>query len=250
MTGTIYFIGTHIGNEDDMSKRTIKMLKSAKNIVVENKILFEGLTKNLHIKIDKKNIVEFDTLSGYSPEKEKEINQWALKLLKENQDVYVVADDGMPGIADPGEALARECIKNNINISATPGPSCIVAAAVISGCGHNFSFEAFLPTNKTEWKDFLQQKHKNKAPMIIVLRNEIKGMLLTETEDFLAEIENLWGDTRATLLYNLTTSKEKTIRGYTSVLRKYHMENKALGDTVMMVLDPTNERLAVNTDIA
>lgn len=236
----LYLVGLPVGNWQDMPPRNLELLSSAKYLVVENEEIFDKIKEILNLQ-PLVEIIYIGSMQKFDTAKEPKAIKKILNLLKQDQDVYVISDDGMPGIADPGEMITREAIKHGYKVSATPGPSSIIAAASVAGCQHNFSFEAFLPEDKKQRSRMLQIKSSNQAPMIFMLVNNDKSRVYEVLEDM---IEN-WGDRNGALCYNLTSNKETVLRDRLSGLRIYHENHGYDGDLVMLVIDGKTPMLSM-----
>ena len=227
--GKLILVGTPIGNPHDMSIRAFNYLKEAKNIIAENPKDFNKLLNTIGLDKTNANIMFAHTWPEYIGE-EPLIKQ-AIELLKSGEDVYVVCDAGMPGVADPGSVLIRECIKENIFVTSTPGPSAIVVAATITGCGDNFYFGGFISKDKHLRNLQLEQTFTNPMPNLFMLIND--QTYITEVLD---DLIKKWGDRNGALCYNLTTSTEYTVFGRISDLKDHYV--KYYGDNeVMLVID-------------
>src|SRR5699024_9558538 len=79
------------------------------------------------------------------------------KLL-EGQNIACITDAGTPGISDPGEELVKQAHEAGVTVTSLPGPAACITALTMSGRStRRFAFEAFLPTDKQERKDVLQE---------------------------------------------------------------------------------------------
>lgn len=252
--GNLYLVGLHIGNLDDVSPRSFNYIKNAKNIVIEREEAFDGIWESLGIDSSGYNIISIEYASnGGEPgiSYEKIYMQKVVDLLNNGEDVYVIADEGMPGVADPGAMLVAEAIKNGIVVKSTPGPSVAIAAAAVTGTMHNFSFESFLPFVSQQRKQFLEDRKHNMYPMIIVLRNEIRdpegrGILFgDEIPQFLQECIDVLGHKRyAALCYDLTMPQEKVISGTLEYLQKYFNEAPRERALITIVIDAQSGKMA------
>ena len=66
-------------------------------------------------------------------------------------DVGIISEAGCPGIADPGAELVDLAHQHQYPVIPLVGPSSILLALIASGCnGQNFSFNGYLPVNKSE----------------------------------------------------------------------------------------------------
>lgn len=234
--GKLILVGTPIGNLHDMSIRIFNYIKQAKNIIAENPKDFNILLNTLGLDKSDANIMYAHTWPEYIGDKP--LIPKALELLKSGEDVYVVCDGGMPGIADPGYLLIKECIKENIPVISTPGPSAVIVASTVTGCGDNFYFGGFLSKDKPSRNLQLQQTFTNPMPNLFVLVND-----QTYVDEVLKDLIQKWGDRKGALCYNLTTSKEYTTFGTLSELQKHYINNFYGEDQVMIVIDGLDETL-------
>lgn len=253
--GILYLVGLHIGNVDDVSKRTLDYIKNAKNLVIEREEAFERIWPSLGIEKPNANLISIEYTSnggepGFSNE-EKYTNE-VINLLNNGEDVYVLADEGMPGVADPGTLLVQQAIQNGIVVKSTPGPSIAMAATAVTGTMHNFIFESFLPFEKEHRIQFLKVRKDALYPMVIVLRNEIRDPLARgpmygdEIPNFLDECIDVLGEKRgAALCYNLTMPNERVIRGSLQRLKEYFNGREREPSLITMVIDSKHGHMAV-----
>lgn len=248
----LYLVGLPVGNWQDMPPRNLELLSSAKYLVVENEEIFDNIKERLNLQ-PSVEIIYIGTMREYKTlSNERRSTDRVLELLKSGEDVYVISDDGMPGIADPGEMITRKAVENGFDISATPGPSSIIAAVSVAGCQHNFSFEAFLTKNpEAEDIEFerlrqLNNKINKECPMVFMLRNYRSGPNQDEVIEVLSDMMKVWGHRNGVLCYNLTTPNESIVRGSLYKLIEYHKSNKSNGDDmVMLVIDGKTPMLSM-----
>ena len=146
--GTLYVVGTPIGNLEDMTLRAIRVLREADVIAAEDTRVTRTLLAAHEIRTP---LVSFHEFSG--PEK---VRQLVDRL--QEQDVALVSDAGMPGLSDPGFPLIRAALEAGIPVVPIPGPSAILAALVASGQPmHAFSYHGFLPRKSGERRRFLER---------------------------------------------------------------------------------------------
>jgi 16S rRNA (cytidine1402-2'-O)-methyltransferase len=138
--GTLYVIGTPIGNLNDVSTRMIEVLNQVHAVACEDTRTTGFLLHHLGIK---KQMVSF-----HAHNEHQRINQ-IMNWLQSGNDVALVSDAGMPGISDPGFLAVREAHLLGIPISVIPGPSAAIVALAASGLpSDRFCFEGFLPQKK------------------------------------------------------------------------------------------------------
>ena len=140
--GTLYIVGTPIGNLNDISQRALNILKNVSLIACEDtrqtkKIMFKFNITNKLISFNKHNSIN-------------RIPQ-IINYLKEGKSVALVSDAGLPSICDPGEDLVRIAKDNKFETICIPGPSAPLTALISSGFpASKFIFEGFLPKKKIE----------------------------------------------------------------------------------------------------
>ena len=135
----LYIVSTPIGNLDDITLRSLEVLKKSDIILCED--TRRSLKLLNHYKIKKKMV------SYHKFNEHKEL-QKVIEYLKQGKILSLISDAGTPTLSDPGLLLIKTCIEKNIEIIPIPGPSAITAAASISGFEDKFLFYGFLP--KTE----------------------------------------------------------------------------------------------------
>lgn len=233
--GKLILVGTPIGNYQDLSIRSINYLKDAKHIIAENPEFFEELLKNMKIENLQANVMYAHTWPEYIGDKP--LIPDVLKILKSGEDVYMVCDRGMPGIADPGSNLIKACIKEKIQVIATPGPSAIITAAVVTNCTSGFMFGGFIPKDDKQRASFLAHFQTNIFPTIFLLVNmydgrDVQDEFMVESLDFM--IKN-WGDRNGALCYNLTTNREHVVHGRLSQLKNHYIEHYGQNEIILVV---------------
>ena len=155
VNGTLYIVGTPIGNLKDLSSRAIDILKNVSFVACEdtrqtNKIMNKYEIKN--------NLISFNKLNSL-----KKIPK-IINSLKLKKSVALVSDAGMPSICDPGEDLVKEAKLNGINIICIPGP-----------CSYNYTCSKWIPFLKIYNEGFLlRRKLKEKNTLeIVITKNTI-----------------------------------------------------------------------------
>ena len=137
----LYIISTPIGNLDDITLRSLEILKKSDIILCED--TRRSLKLLNHYKIKKK-------LVSYHKFNEQKELQKIIKYLNEGKILSLISDAGTPTLSDPGLLLIKKCIEKNIEIFPIPGPSAITASISISGFNDRFLFYGFLPKTENE----------------------------------------------------------------------------------------------------
>lgn len=133
---TLYLISTPIGNLDDITYRSVKILNDVDVIFSED----TRVTLNLlnYLGINKKLIVLHEHNEDMAKEK-------VLEYLKNGNNIALVTDRGTPIISDPGYKTVKYITDNNYNVVALPGPTAFVPALITSGLAPQpFLFYGFL----------------------------------------------------------------------------------------------------------
>jgi 16S rRNA (cytidine1402-2'-O)-methyltransferase len=139
--GTLYLVGTPIGNLEDLSFRAVRILQEVDLIAAEDTRHTGKLLHHFQIRTPQLSYYEHNWKSRIPD---------VLHRLQQGQSIALVTDAGMPGISDPGYELVKVCAETAIPVIPIPGPSAAIAALVASGLPtHRFVFEGFLPHNSS-----------------------------------------------------------------------------------------------------
>lgn len=219
--GKLFIVGTPIGNLSDLSPRGRETLEAADYIACEDtRVTLKLLT---HFGIKK------PLLSYYKPQ-EAEKSARILALLLEGNTVALVSDAGMPCISDPGVYLVQRCYERGIPVETVPGCNAAVAAVAISGIDTSrFAFEGFLPTDKKERRQRLEETAALPHTLIYY---EAPHKLRRTLSDL---CEAFGGGRKATLCRELTKVHEETLRGTLSELCALYDNAEPRGEYVIVV---------------
>ena len=220
MSGTLYLVSTPIGNLEDITLRAIRILQEVDLIAAEDTRQTIKLLNHFDIK---------KPLTSFFRHNEERKGEYIISLLKEGQNIALVSDAGTPAISDPGEELVKMAIENNITVSPIPGPVAATSALIVSGLETGrFTFEGFLPMNKRNRKERLEQ-----------LKNEFRTMIFYEAPHKLTytlkDMYEVWGDRQVSLAREMTKIHEEIIRGNLGDIIKKYDENAPKGEFVIIV---------------
>lgn len=138
MPGTLFVVGTPIGNLGDITLRAVETLSGARRIAVEDTRRTRMLLSHLGIAR-----VPLHVLEAHAPDS---VVNAVVDHLLAGDDVALVTDAGMPTVSDPGARLVRAAALRSIPVRVVPGPSAVTAAAAASGLVDGpFWFVGFLP---------------------------------------------------------------------------------------------------------
>lgn len=193
MYGTLYIVGTPIGNLGDFSDRAKETLSSVDFICAEDTRVTAKLLNHFDIK---------KSLVSYHEHNRMEKGPDILARLLDGQSCALVTDAGMPAISDPGIDLVRLCRESGVPVVTVPGPTAVTTALAYSGMNvGRFSFEGFLSVNKPKRREHLEE-----------IKTERKTMVFYEAPHKLAAtLHDLYvtlGDRRIAIIKELTKIHE------------------------------------------
>lgn len=146
--GTLYIVGTPIGNLGDFSPRAVEVLQTVDFIAAEDTRVTLKLLNHFEI---------HSTLISYHEHNAAARGPELLERLLRGENGAIVTDAGMPCISDPGEGLVALCHENGVEIATVPGPTAAMTALAASGLPTGkFLFEGFLTIKKGERDAALQ----------------------------------------------------------------------------------------------
>ncbi len=215
----LYVVGTPIGNLEDITFRAIKILKEVEYIFAED----TRVTKRLlnHYEIDTKVYQYHEHNKQYQIEN-------IIGLLKEEKNIAIVTDAGMPCISDPGYELVDAALKNGIKVTSIPGPSSITTGASISGIDmRRMAYEGFLPKKKGRQTLFLKLKEEERTIVILESPNRIVKTL--------KDIQNYLGNRYVVITRELTKIYEEIIRGRVDEVIDLLEKRNVKGEIVLFV---------------
>lgn len=221
MSGTLYIIGTPIGNMEDITLRQLRMLEEVDFICAEDTRVTLKLLNRYEIK---KQLVSFHEHSSAADAEQ------IIGRLAAGESCGVVTDAGMPCISDPGEVLVKICAEKGIDVKVVPGPSAVVSAVALSGLGaKRFMFEGFLPVPKKERSERLE-----------LLRGETGLMVFYEAPHklraTLGDLADFFGaERRIALCRELTKIHEEVLRMTLSEACSYYSEHEPKGEFVLVL---------------
>lgn len=197
MVGTLYIVGTPIGNLGDFSPRAVQVLKECDFIAAEDTRVTIKLLNHFDIK---------KPMVSYYEHNRAERGPIILDRLLSGESCALVSDAGMPIISDPGEDLTALCHENGIQVCAVPGPCAFVTALAVSGMpSGRFTFEGFLTVTKQNRRKHLEE-----------LKNENRTMIFYEAPHklpaTLKDMAEYFGDRKIALVKELTKIHENVER--------------------------------------
>lgn len=194
MAGTLYLCATPIGNLEDMTLRVLRTLQEVDVIAAEDTRNTLRLLNHFNIKAK---------MTSYHEHNKVEKAYQLIEQLRSGQNIALVTDAGTPAISDPGEVLVGLCHQEGVPVTSLPGACACITALTLSGLNtRRFVFEGFLPSDKKERRQVLEDLISETRTIILY---EAPHHLVKTLEDLL---ENL-GNRRLTLCRELTKKFEE-----------------------------------------
>lgn len=232
--GTLFVVGTPIGNMDDITYRQLETLKNVNFIAAEDTRVTLKLLNRYDIK---KQLVSYHGHSSAS------IADSIADRIENGEDAAIVTDAGMPCISDPGEILVRICAERNIDIKIVPGPSAVVSAVAVSGLNTSrFSFEGFLSVNKKQRLEHLESIKNDTRTLVFY---EAPHKLRNTLDDFL----KFFGDRKISLCRELTKVYEEVLRMNISEAISYYESKNPKGEYVLVVEGAPEKKAMADLDL-
>ena len=159
MVGKLYLVATPIGNLEDITFRAVRILKEADMIAAEDTRNSIKLLNHFEIKKPITSYHEFNRFDKADV---------LIDKLKDGCTIALITDAGTPGISDPGEVLVEKCVEEGIPVIPVPGAVAGINALIASGQKTGrFVFEAFLPQDKKERNEILEDLKEETRTIII-----------------------------------------------------------------------------------
>ncbi len=234
--GILYICPTPIGNLEDITLRTLRILKEVDLIAAEDTRHTIKLLNHYEIK---------KPLISYHEHNKVVKGDILIEKLKNGTNIALVTDAGMPGISDPGEDIIRLSIENRIKVIALPGATASITALVLSGLSTDkFVFEGFLPSKK---KDRIKELERLKTEERTIILYEGPHRILALLED----MEEVLGNRQISISREMTKIYEETFRGTVNEALDKFMKEQPKGEFVLIIkgAEITKEGLYENITI-
>lgn len=219
--GTLYLCATPIGNLEDMTYRAVRLLGEADLIAAED-------TRNTR-KLLTHFAIHTPLTSYHEHNKDKKGEELIARLLR-GENIVVVSDAGLPGIADPGSLLVQQAIAQQIRVTPLPGANAALSALICSGLDTTmFTFVGFLPKTAKKRRELLEKLCRQEETMLFYESpHRLKATL--------KELGEVFGQTRqAAAARELTKKFEEFIRGSLGEIAAYFDENLPRGEFCLVV---------------
>ena len=218
--GTLYLVGTPIGNLEDIPLRALRVLETVALIAAED-------TRRARVLLERYGITTPVT-SYFEGNKERKLSSLLAAL--EEGDVALISEAGMPGLSDPGYELVRAALEHEHPVVPIPGPSAPITALVVSG----------LPTDRFLYLGFLPRQPARRRALLGRVAELPWTLVLFEAphrlRDSLADLEAaLGGDRPVAVCRELTKRFEEVWRGTLAQARARFAEQEPRGEFTLVI---------------
>jgi 16S rRNA (cytidine1402-2'-O)-methyltransferase len=217
--GTLYLVGTPIGNMEDMTFRAVRVLSEVSLIAAEDTRTTGKLLKRYEIATPLASYHEF---SGSD-----KVAQLVERLI--SADIALVSDAGMPSISDPGYRLVRAAIDAGITIVPIPGASAVTTALIASG----------LPTDSFLFLGFLPRQQQARCSALQEIANLPYTLIVYESPNRLAallgDVAAVLGARQLCVAREVTKLYEEFVRGTALEALAHFGDNKVRGEITVLI---------------
>jgi 16S rRNA (cytidine1402-2'-O)-methyltransferase len=223
--GTLYVVGTPIGNLEDITLRALRILKEVSLIAAEDTRRARVLTKQHGIDTPTTSYFEGNKLTKLS----------VVFEALDGGDVALISEAGMPGLSDPGYELIQTAVQRGYPVVPIPGPTAPVTALVVSG----------LPTDSFVFLGYLPRRQSRRRSLLADVARQQHTMIAFETphrlRQSLVDLEEVLGNRPLALCREMTKVYEEIWRGTVSEARAHFEEHEPRGEFTVVVGGATAE---------
>ncbi len=218
--GMLYLCATPIGNLKDITERVLETLQSVDVIAAEDTRNSIHLLTHFGIKTP---------LTSYHEYNKYDKAEVLIGRMRAGEDVALITDAGTPAISDPGEVLVQMCNDAGIRVTSLPGAAACITALTLSGLHtRRFCFEGFLPSDKKELADVLED-----------LKKEYRTIIVYEAPHHLKKTLSLLADTlgdrKITICRELTKKFETVMPTTFKEALEYYESEDPRGEYVLVI---------------
>lgn len=229
--GTLFIVGTPIGNLEDLSLRAARVLREADLVAAEDTRTARFLLAHIDALAPAsapanpaRRIVSY--FEGNEAQRAGEL----VEALRAGQRVAVISEAGMPGVSDPGAYAIAAAIEADARVEVIAGPSASLAALVGSGLpSERFTFLGFPPRESGARRELLGTLRQERATMIFYEAPDRVGATLADAAAAFG------GDRRASLGRELTKLHEEHVRGALDELAARYADVAPRGECTLVI---------------
>jgi 16S rRNA (cytidine1402-2'-O)-methyltransferase len=234
----LYLVATPIGNLEDITLRALRVLRSVDRIACED-------TRQT-IKLLNHFGIQTPTISYHLHNEQSRASE-LVEALKAGDRIAVVSDAGMPGIADPGAAIAAEAIAAGITVFPIPGANAALSALIASGLStESFAFHGFLPSKEGQRRSVLEALRESGQQTTHIFYETPHRIA-----DALADIVATFGpQQRIALARELSKLHEEFLRGTASEVLQSLTERPVIRGEMVLLLDGSSTAEATTQPVS
>lgn len=220
--GILYVIATPIGNLEDASPRSRRLLAEVDLVAAEDTRTAKHLLAHFEIRGPK--IISY--FEGNEAARTVEL----LARLEAGTSIALISEAGTPAVSDPGQRLVAAAGQAGYKVVAIPGPSAVITALVASGLpSQRFTFVGFLPREKGARRLALGELRTRQETVIFYESPERVGACLQDMVE-------AFGESRPVVLAReLTKMYEEMVRGTCAELAQRYAEKSPRGECTLVV---------------
>ena len=193
----LYLVSTPIGNMEDITFRSLNVLKKSNIILCEDTRRSGKLLSYFQIK---------NKLLSYHKFNEKKICSTVIDSIKKDKVVSLISDAGTPTISDPGLILVNKCIDENLSVHPIPGPSAVTSAVSVSGFSDQYLFYGFLTKKENELDKVLKSLCNLDYSIVFFIP-------ASKINFYISKFKNYFFDRKILIAREMTKMHEDFIRG-------------------------------------
>lgn len=217
---TLYIVPTPVGNMEDITARALRILAEADLVLAEDTRTTGNLLRHFDL---------HPPMLSYHKFNEHQTVLRMVERLRGGENIALVSDAGTPGISDPGFLIAREAIREGVEVVTLPGATAFVPALVSSG----------LPCDRFCFEGFLPQK-KGRQSRLEALRDEPRTMVFYESPHrvvkALEQMQEVFGEDRpVSVCREISKVHEESVRGSIAEVLQHFKETEPRGEFVIVV---------------
>tara|TARA_B110000444_G_scaffold259683_1_gene304266 strand:+ start:1072 stop:1743 length:672 start_codon:yes stop_codon:yes gene_type:complete len=216
----LFLVPTPIGNLEDITFRSIRILNEVDLILAEDTRTSGKLLKHFDIK---------PPMQSFHMHNEHKVLDKMIDKLKMGIKIAMISDAGTPGISDPGFLLVRACVEEGIDTECLPGATALIPALVQSGFPTDrFVFEGFLPPKKGRQTRLKQWSEETRTIVFYESPHKIVKTL-SQLQEFVG------ADRRLSVSRELSKKFEETLRGTVNELILHFTKKAPKGEFVIVL---------------
>lgn len=219
--GCLYLVATPIGNLEDITLRSLRILREVDLIACEDTRTTAKLLAHYGIQVR--------TMS-YQEHTERSKAPQLARLLEDGKSIALVSEAGTPLLSDPGYHLVQEALRLGVPVVPVPGPSSILAGLTASGLPtHRFAFLGFAPRKPGKLRNFLSRYRGFDGSLVLF---EAPGRVARLLE---AVAEVFGAETPVAVCRELTKIHEELKRGSAASLAHLLHQHTPKGELTVVV---------------